>query len=193
MSKREEQRKNERNYSSQQSNTNRNNPRIPRSSIEPYRGNRWTQPYSFDDIFDQFKRSFDQLVEPFMPFTTPSLLGRTGVTGEFARAPLVDLIDNGDHFLVTAELPGFKKDEVNVEVNRDWLRISAEKNQETNEEQKEFVHRERAYQVFERRIVFPEDIQPQKVEATIHDGILEVKIPKKEVRPEEQPKRVQIK
>lgn len=151
-----------------------------------------TQPTNFEDIFDQFKRSFDQLVEPFMPFTGEFSLGRPWE--EMAvRAPLTDLADKGDHYLVTVELPGFKKDEVDVEVNKDTLRIYAEKKEETKQEDKDIVHRERAYSVFERRLVFPEEVLPQNVEATMHDGILELKVPKKEPRPEEQSTKVPIK
>jgi HSP20 family protein len=185
LSKREERRNQE------ESSTAR---RMPRSTIEPYRnrGGRLTQPTNFEDIFDQFKRSFDQLVEPFMPFTGEFSLGRPWE--EMAvRAPLTDLADKGDHYLVTVELPGFKKDEVDVEVNKDTLRIYAEKKEETKQEDKDIVHRERAYTVFERRLVFPEEVLPQNVEATMHDGILELKVPKKEPRPEEQSTKVPIK
>ena len=87
----------------------------PEREIDLFRG--------FDTIFDDFRRSFDDLMLPFFPM-------RTSFPRTFdlpIRAPLVDLIDEGNQYVVKTELPGFNKDDVNIEVDKDTLVFKAEK------------------------------------------------------------------
>ncbi|MGD6807022.1 MAG: Hsp20/alpha crystallin family protein [Candidatus Bathyarchaeia archaeon] len=141
-----------------------------------------------DDMFNEFRQSFNDLMRPFFPLYETSQ--------EFqlpTRYAQVDLIDNGDAFVVNAELPGFAKDQVDVQVNKDGLAIKAECKKETEEKQKNYLHRERAYSSLQRFIAFPEEVDPSKVEGTMKDGILELKVPKKEPKPEEKPRKVELK
>jgi HSP20 family protein len=146
----------------------------------------------FDDIFDQFRRSFDDLVAPYYPFS------RIGISTPLSQLPIrssvVDFIDEGDHYLISAELPGFTKDQVDVKISKDGLVIRAEQQQTHNEQKngKTYLHRERAYSAFERVIEFPEEVMPQKVEGTMKDGVLQLIVPKKEPAPEERLTKVQL-
>jgi HSP20 family protein len=146
-----------------------------------------------DNIFDNFRRSFDELMSPFYPFT--------GISSDFpisqfpTRASIVDLVDEGDHYVVTAELPGFSKDQVDVKINKDGLIIRAEQKLESEQKdasKKNYLHRERAYSAFERVIEFPEEVSPQKVEGSMKDGVLTLNIPKKKPAPEERLTKVQL-
>ena len=144
----------------------------------------------FDTIFDQFRRSFDDLMAPVLPIVplTPTLLSETQV-----RYPAVDLVDNGGHYTVTAELPGFTKESVDIQVNRDELQIRAQKKIETEEKKKNYMRRERTYSAFERTITFPEEVMPAKCEGEIKDGILELTIQKRKPKPQERMTKVEVK
>jgi HSP20 family molecular chaperone IbpA len=109
------------------------------------------------------------------------------------RFPAVDLVDNGDHYTVTAELPGFTKESVDIQINRDELQIGVQKKVESEEKRKNYMHRERAYSAFGRTITFPEEVVPSKCEGEMKDGVLELKIPKREPKPEEKMTRVKLK
>jgi HSP20 family protein len=142
-----------------------------------------------DSIFDEFRRSFDELMRPFFPLTTDIEQAMTLPT----RYATVDLIDNGDSYTVTAELPGFSKDQVDVQINKDGLAIKAECKEEKEEKRKNYLHRERAYSSMQRFVAFPEEVVPEKAEGSMKDGVLELKVPKKEPKPEEKPRKVEIK
>jgi len=155
--------------------------RRPETEPELYRG--------FDTIFDDFRRSFDDLLAPFLPMRTyfPTTFDIP------IRAPLVDLIDEGNQYVIKTELPGFNKDDVNIEINRDMLVFKAEKKSEEEEKSENYLHRERYYASAQRMVNFPEQVDPSKVEGTMENGVLRIKIPKREPKPEEKTVRVQIK
>ena len=115
----------------------------------------------FDSIFDDFRKSFDDLMAPFMPM-------RTWLPATEAwpvRAPLVDLLDKGDRYLLKAELPGYEKGDVEIHINKDTLTLNAEKKSEKEEKTEEYLHRERTYSSSKRVVNFPEEVDPDKVEA----------------------------
>jgi HSP20 family protein len=152
-------------------------------------------PYSysivrgFDNIFDQFKRSFDELLGPIVPYASQW----PGLSESIFRQPMVDIVDQGDFYLVTAELPGFTKDQIDVRVNKDLVEIRAQAQQQQDEDQKNFVRHERSYRTFQRTIPLPEEVNPTNVDARLNNGILEIQIPKKEPKPEERMTKVNIK
>jgi HSP20 family protein len=141
-----------------------------------------------DDLFEDFRRNFDSYMAPFMPMRT----WMPQVSGGFPiRAPLIDILDQGNNYLIKAELPGFTKDMVDVQLNKDTLVLRAE-NRTDVEENEGYLHRERTYTRAERSINFPEEVNPDSVEAKMKDGVLELKISKKEPRPEEKMRKVQL-
>lgn len=154
---------------------------------------RRTEPFALarniDNIFDEFRRSFDDLMRPFFPWTTDIEQAMTLPT----RYAPVDLVDNGDSYTVTAELPGFNKNQVDVQVTKEGVSISAECKEEKEEKRKNYLHRERTYSSMQRYIAFPEAVVPDKVEGSMKDGVLELKVPKKEPKPEEKPRKVELK
>ena len=72
-----------------------------------------------DDMFSEFRSSFDDLMRPFFPLAVEQDYRLP------TRYAQVDLIDNGDSFIINAELPGFTKDQVDVQINKDGLAINA--------------------------------------------------------------------
>ncbi len=105
-------------------------------------------------------------------------------------APLVDISEDEKEYLIKAELPEVKKDEVKVSVQNDVLSITGERKYE-NEEQKKTIHRvERAYGSFARIFTVPEDADAEHVSAEFRDGILQVHLPKTE---KAKPKSIDVK
>jgi HSP20 family protein len=158
------------------------------SSLTP-----WRRPSLFDRdidaIFDDFRKSFDIMMRPYFPFETRMQ--------EFGMLPIryapLDLIDEGTHYSIHAELPGFTKENVDVQINSDGMSIRAKKETEKEDKKKNYLHRERAYSAFERSVSFPEEVDPAKAEGKMNNGILELKIPKKEPRPEAKPRKLELK
>jgi HSP20 family protein len=94
--------------------------------------------------------------------------------------PLVDIVESEKEYLIQAELPQLKREEVKVTVERGMLSISGERKFEKKEE-KTRVHRvERSYGSFVRTFTVPEDADATKVTAEFRDGLLSVRLPKSE-------------
>jgi HSP20 family protein len=108
------------------------------------------------------------------------------------RIPYVDVIDSDNEYVVKAELPGLKKETLNIQVGTNELSLAAESNVETEEQGKTYLHRERAFSTFRRNIGFAESINTEKVSASMAEGILEVKLPKLERRSERKTRRVTL-
>lgn len=149
---------------------------------------------SLDNIFEDFRTSFNDLMAPLLtsplftePFT-PSFLPSSLMTAlpetlagrSMIRSMIFEMMDKGDHYQVMAELPGFDKEDIDVRVGEVALELRAEKNAEKETEDDKSEARERAYSAFRRAIRFPEHVVPSKVEGTMKNGVLSLRIPKKE-------------
>ena len=106
------------------------------------------------------------------------------------RIPYVDVIDSGKEYVVKAELPGLKKENVEIEVGTNELSLTAKSNVEREEKGKTYLHRERAFSTFRRYIGFAEGVDTGKVSANMADGVLEVKLPKLEPEPEKKKRKL---
>lgn len=127
----------------------------------------------FDDLFSS--RHWPD--RPLWPATIwPWSLTRSA---SGVRAPFCDLIDMGKEYKLRAEIPGIPKDKIDITVGKDGVEISAEAKTESDEEKKGYVSKERAYTSLYRHMAFPEEVVPEKAEATYLDGILELTVPKK--------------
>ncbi len=89
-----------------------------------------------------------------------------------------DIVDNGDSYELTADLPGFKKEEISVELNGGRLTVSAEHKEETNGDEKNYIHRERRYGSV-RRSFDISGIRADQIAARYTDGVLHLTLPKK--------------
>jgi HSP20 family protein len=123
-------------------------------------------------------------------FDTPfwSGLDRTGqlFTG---WSPALDLYESGDHFVVVVELPGMRKEDIEISLHDGALTISGERKREKSSNGETAQRTERYVGTFRRSIALPSRVDPSKVSATYQDGILKVTLPKTE---EAKPKQIQV-
>jgi HSP20 family protein len=104
--------------------------------------------------------------------------------------PTVNVSESEDAVTIEAELPGMKAEDVDIRVNQGVLTISGQKSQ-TDEQKKRNYHRtERRYGHFYRAVELPSSVNPDKVDATFKNGVLEIRLAKD---PSAKPKRVEIK
>ena len=89
----------------------------------------------------------------------------------------VDLIEQDDKLIVRADMPGIKPEDIRVEVSDDVLTIRGEHVQDKEKKGEHFLRRERSYRSFARSLTLPPKIDPKAIEATTHDGVLEVAVP----------------
>lgn len=88
-----------------------------------------------------------------------------------------DIQDKGDHYLLQADLPGFKKEDICINLNGDTLTISAEHNDEKEQKDTNFICRERRYGSYARSYDVS-GINAQDISASYQNGVLELKLPK---------------
>ena len=92
-------------------------------------------------------------------------------------APSVDLVRRDGDLVLRADIPGIKPDEVKIEVEDDVLTVSGEHSEEHEEKKERYMRRERRYGSFSRSMALPAGVDPKKIEAKTHDGIVEVTVP----------------
>lgn len=91
----------------------------------------------------------------------------------------LDVKDEGDSYVVEAEMPGIKKEEIQIHMNDGYLVIEVSKEEKKEEENKNYVHRERLCTKMQRNIHLG-DINQDKIEASLKEGILTIKAPKQD-------------
>lgn len=123
-------------------------------------------------------------------FFGPSIFRRFEEEDEGLTLPKVDVTEGEKEFTVTAELPGYTKEEIKVEVENGRLSLRAEHNEEKEEKKEHYHLRERRYGSFVRTFGLPENVDAEKIEAKTKDGILTLTIPKVE---EVTPKTIEVK
>jgi HSP20 family protein len=90
------------------------------------------------------------------------------------RVPAVDVREEDDRYVITAELPGMKREDLTLEIGDGALEITAKKESASEERAEGYLRRERGSMFFHRRMVLPDDVDTQGVEARLNDGVLEV-------------------
>lgn len=129
--------------------------------------------HSMEDLFENiFNRGW---LEPFAmkrPML-PEIESRVDL-----RFPLVDLIDRDDELVLRAELPGVKKDEIELTVTDEGLGIIVNREIKEEEKAERFYRCEMAHGTLERTVMFPIDVDVDKAKAELKDGVLSIVIPK---------------
>jgi HSP20 family protein len=103
-----------------------------------------------------------------------------------AWSPAVEVKEKEGKLLVTAELPGLKKEDVQVHIDGDTLVVEGERKQEKEEKREGYYHSERSYGKFYRSIRLPEGAKADQVAAQFNNGVLEVSVPIPEVKAKRQ-------
>lgn len=97
--------------------------------------------------------------------------------GERAWMPAIDVERDDGNLVVRADVPGIKPDEVKIEVQDDILTVSGAHQESKESKDKHYLRRERRYGSFSRSMALPAGVDPKKIKAKTHDGIVEVMIP----------------
>jgi len=136
---------------------------------------RWNPFREFDDFFAPSSRLFNTSFDKQL---------------ESSWRPLVDVTEDANEFLIKAEIPEVKKEDINVSVNNGYLTITGKRNFE--KEDKKLHTMERFYGSFERSFNLPENVKQEEINAEFKDGLLMLHLRKSEV-PHHQQKRITIK
>ena len=129
----------------------------------------------------ELRRRMDEVFERFPGGTSPA--SRAGVF------PPVNLYEAGDGYVLTAELPGLRAEDIDVSIERDRVTLRGERRIEYPQDAS--LHRvERRAGAFRRTVQLPVELEGEKVEAIYRNGVLTLRIPK---APEHQPRRISVK
>lgn len=97
---------------------------------------------------------------------------------ERSHWPAIDIADNENEYLVKAEVPGCKAEDIDISVHGNTLTVSGEKKQSEERKEKDCYHVESSYGTFRRELNIPSEVDAAKIEASCKDGILTIKLPK---------------
>jgi HSP20 family protein len=155
------------------------------AGVQRYGGEPLSNPFQFfRRVTDEMDRWFDRAVNGYPtqqndPFGS---LARSLTSGLWA--PRIEAFQRGDEFIVRAELPGLKKEDVRVNVTDDSIVIEGERRDEFENTHGDVYHTERSYGSFYREVPLPEGAISDKADASFKNGVLEVKLkaPPSEVR-----------
>lgn len=134
---------------------------------------------NMDQMFRDLESRFDRLLAPFPAGGWFGPGRRRWLETPDVRLPYADLIDSGREYRVMAEVPGIPKDKLNITVTDREIKIEGEAKTDLHEEEEGFIRQERGYSRISRRLAFPEPVVAEKAEASLENGVLEVKVPKK--------------
>ena len=90
----------------------------------------------------------------------------------------VEMTDKGKEFIVKAELPGVKKEDLDIDIDKKYITINAKKEEETEVDENSYKKSEFRYGEFSRTVYFPEEIDVEKTEAKLEHGVLKINAPK---------------
>jgi HSP20 family protein len=113
-------------------------------------------------------------------FFNNDLFNLSAMANRGTTMPAVNISENEKDFVVEVAAPGMKKDDFNLNLERNVLTISSEKKSEEKQEEKQFTRREFSYTSFQRSFTLPESVDQDKINANYKDGVLTVTLHKKE-------------
>lgn len=124
-------------------------------------------------MFEQMSRQFDEAARSWR--TTE------GGVGQLALGTMgIDLADRGEEFVVTADVPGFETDDVDLRISDTTLFIDARRERSTEEQEETYLRSEREHRSLSERVQLPEPVDEDGIRATIKNGVLTVTLPKAE-------------
>jgi HSP20 family protein len=136
---------------------------------------KWERPAPLDlwEAFDGLRGELDRVFDPFKGPDIAGLFDRT-------TAPAVDVVETEDEYLVLADLPGVDRRDLEVSVTGSLLTIKGDKKEERDSDKKKIFRKEAWIGSFGRTIDLPSQIDAGKIVAELRDGVLTVKIAKRE-------------
>jgi HSP20 family protein len=141
---------------------------------------RWEPLRELGSLQNEMNRLFDTVFDAPAP----------GNGGTLRRwMPPMDLVEAGDHFVLRADLPGMREEDVKIELEDGTLTVSGERKAEHESNEEGYYRVERAFGSFSRSLTLPKGVDADAVSASFDNGVLEVRIPKPEER---KPRRIEI-
>jgi HSP20 family protein len=137
---------------------------------------RW-EPF---DMFEALQADLERFWHPpfsFMKGPLPTFFQPPSTAG-MTFTPRMDVYEKDNTLVFKAELPGLKKEDVQVEINNGYLVIKGESKATTEVKEQAYYRTERTFGSFYRSLPLPWEVTPQQIKATLTDGVLEVQIPK---------------
>ena len=130
----------------------------------------------FEEMEKRFEEFFRRPFSMLGPSWFPAI--RMPEIGEVSAK--VDIFEEGNDVVVKAEVPGMKKEDLDVNLTDDTITVSGEKKKEEKIEKKDYYRVERSYGSFTRSFRLPKEVQSDKAKASFKDGVLEIRVPKTE-------------
>jgi HSP20 family protein len=130
-------------------------------------------PTSIATVRDEFDRLFDRMLNTGIFGTTPRVF-------ETMWTPSLDFSENEKEYIVRVEAPGIPKEDLEVNLDGQSLTISGRRDFEKEEKTEEYFWREREAGKFVRTVQLPAAVDKSKIDASYHDGIMTVRLPKAE-------------
>ncbi len=138
------------------------------------------------DEFRRFEEMMNRMFEGFVGRPGGRLMLQSGERGEIVQAesrrPFIDVIETDKEVTATAEMPGLEKQDIKINLTEDRLEISAETKHEEKKEEKGYLYRERRSGSYYRAISLPSPVDPDNSKASYKNGVLEIKMPKTEIK-----------
>lgn len=142
------------------------------TEVTPARGSLERMPRALSPL-----SGIDRLFDDFLGSRFPRAFGWDQA---LAQMPSVDVIDREDEVCVRAEVPGYRKEDIEVSVSGDTVTLKGETRSEEKEEKDDYYHREISHGSFTRTLQLPADVDDGKAKASMKDGVLELRLPKLE-------------
>lgn len=137
----------------------------------------FTSRFFDDDTFGMPNELFNGGSEWF-----PSRMFKRSLLSDLSM-PAVNIKDNDDVYELEFAVPGYRKEDLKVNVKDGVITISSEKKVEKDEKEENYTRREFSYSSFERSFLLPENVDPEKVKAKVTDGVLNLSIGKTKAKP----------
>jgi HSP20 family protein len=128
------------------------------------------------DLWDAFEDLQQELERSFGGLDFPSVSGLL----DWPAGPAIDLVEGDEEITLLADLPGVRKEDLDLSIQGSLLTIKGEKKREEPKNKGKVVRTETWIGNFSRTVNLPDSVNPEKVEAQLRDGILSVRIPKRE-------------
>ena len=150
------------------------------SDLVPWRtrNHHLTRPQRMENRLLDLRTEMDRLFDEFYgdEFSLRPLF--EGVEGQGDFAPKMDIDETEKEITVSAELPGLKPKDVDISLDDNILTIRGEKRAEMEDKDKHSYHVERTYGSFARSVRLPGQVEAEKIEANLKDGLLKITLPK---------------
>jgi HSP20 family protein len=130
--------------------------------------------------FDELEEMFDRMSQQFENVGRQFEESTEGLGWQGGTQMSLDVADRGEEFVVTVDLPGFRRDDIDVRLHDDRLHVDADREEETEEGDGEYLRRERSQRSVSRSVSLPEPVDGERVTAEYNNGVLSVTLPKVE-------------